>query len=66
MSVDSAKQIVERTSSRIEQLDKLGTMGKRPIVEITREKKRVGTSAKSVARDVREGKVDTRSDSCAT
>jgi hypothetical protein len=55
LSIKAAREIVERAHSRIEMLEKLGTQGKRPRVEIQADQKHVAHAAKSVARDVRGG-----------
>jgi hypothetical protein len=60
MSVSAAREIVERAQSRMEMLDKLGKMGNRPAAEIARDKKHVGTAARTVAKDVREGSINQR------
>jgi hypothetical protein len=44
----------------MEMLDKLGKMGNRPAAEIARNKKLVGTAARTVAKDVREGSINHR------
>jgi hypothetical protein len=60
MSVSAAREIVERAQSRMEMLDKLGKMGNRPAAEIARDKRHVGTAARTVAKDVREGSINHR------
>ena len=57
MNVSVAREVVERIHSRIESLDKLGRMGKRPAAEIARDQKHVATAGRQVARDVREGTI---------
>lgn len=57
MTVNTALELVERTQARMEMLDKLGKMGNRPAAEIARDKRHVGGAAKTVAKDIREGKV---------
>jgi hypothetical protein len=59
-SVSAAREIVERAQSRMEMLDKLGKMGNRPAAEIARDKRHVGTAARTVAKDVREGSINHR------
>lgn len=59
LSVDAAGRVVERVHSRIEMLDKLGKMGKRPAAEITREQKHVASAGRQVAQDVRGGRIGT-------
>src|SRR5450755_2147698 len=58
--VSAAREIVERAQSRMEMLDKLGKMGTRPAAEIARDKRHVGTAARTVAKDVREGSINHR------
>jgi ParB-like chromosome segregation protein Spo0J len=60
MSVSAAREIVERAQSRMEMLDQLGKMGNRPAAEIARDKKLVGSAARTVAKDVREGSINHR------
>jgi hypothetical protein len=60
MSVSAAREIVERAQSRMEMLDKLGMTGNRPAAEIARDKRHVGTAARTVAKDVREGSINHR------
>jgi hypothetical protein len=57
MSIASAREIVERTHSRLDLLDRLGKKGGRPAREIEEDKRTVADAARSVARDTREGGV---------
>jgi ParB/RepB/Spo0J family partition protein len=57
MSVRSAREIVERTQARIEQLDKIGKETRRPAKEIEAAKEQVGKGAQETARQQRAGQL---------
>jgi ParB-like nuclease domain len=60
MTVYAALEIVERTQSRMEQLEKLGTQSKRPRKEIDDAKEQMGKGAKETARQLRDGQIAQR------
>ena len=60
MAVYSAREIVERTIARHDQLERAGSQAKRPHEEIKRAKAHVTAAAKRTAREVREDKVTRR------
>jgi hypothetical protein len=57
LATEAARNLVERTQSRIEMLDRLGKKGGRPVSEIKADQKIVANAGRSVARDLREGNV---------
>jgi ParB family transcriptional regulator, chromosome partitioning protein len=56
LSVNAAREIVERAQTRIEQVEKMAADTKRPKAEIRNAKQQIGKAAKIVARQYREGK----------
>jgi ParB/RepB/Spo0J family partition protein len=57
LSVKSARDIVERTQSRVEQIDKWAAKNKVSHSAVAKQKGHVSHAAKSVAKQVREGKI---------
>ena len=57
LTVDTVRNITERTLSRHQQLDKMGAVGERPKREIETAKRHYGSAAADTAKQVREGAV---------
>jgi hypothetical protein len=55
-----AREIAERTLTRIEQQEKLGTQAKQPRTEIEHGKKVIGKAGRATAEDYRKGAVSKR------
>jgi len=60
LTVDAAKQILERAQSNMNRLEEMGRTTKREHKDIERAKKQVAKGAKETARDVRRGQVEPR------
>jgi hypothetical protein len=60
LPVKSVRDIVERTISKFEYLDRVAEKTKRPERSTELDKKYLGLAARSVARDAREGKIPTK------
>lgn len=60
LSVKSAKEIVQRSSARIAEIDKLAKVTQRPAEEVKAAKELVGKAAVTTASKVREGSVAQR------
>lgn len=60
MGMIPAREIAERTLTRIEQQEKLGTQAKQPRADIERGKKVIGKAGKATADDYRKGTVSKR------
>lgn len=57
LTVNQAREIVERVQSRIEQLDRIGKQTKRPPREVEKAKRHVAKAGQVVADQVRKGRV---------